>query len=233
MGTVLAMKIFKPFRIAAALGFVASLLACSSVGPNPLVESFRTIGTQLTNRDPAARDVRAVLTPAIVAANRQPHLLVELPSRQASATRFLFNQRGPIQDWRGQDGISLTLHNDVLIRTRGLGADLFAADPMPANSLQDPNTMHYSRTYRHLDGENREILTHYQCSLAQGSRASVDLIARHVATMSVVETCKTVDPGASDIRNEYWIGTADSITWKSKQWVSESVGYATLYHLVR
>lgn len=232
MGTVLAMTKFKPIRIVASVGLLTILMACSSGGPNPLVDSFRTIGTQLTNRDPAARDARALLTPAIVAATRQPYLLVELPSRQASATRFLFSQRGPIQDWRGQDGISLTLHNDVLIGTRGLGADLFAADPMAANSLQNSNIKHYNRTYRHLDGENREILTHYQCHLVQGSSATVDLIARQVTTLSVVETCKTAEPGGTQIRNEYWIGTSDGITWKSIQWVSESVGYAILYRLV-
>lgn len=233
MGAVLAMMSLKQIRITVGIVIVALLAGCSNEGPSALTQSVRSIGTQLINRDTTERDARAVLTPEVVAATQRPYLLVAIPSRQASATRFLFDQRGPVQDWRGEDGIGLVLHNDVLVATRGLGADLFAADPVAGNIGQLRPGVRYARSFRHLDGENRELVSTYSCSLAEGRGGAVDLIARRVATRSIVESCDPSDTTQPAIQNEYWVGIADNITWKSKQWVSTSVGYATLYHLVR
>lgn len=235
MGAILAMMSRMFLRSVAAICTMIVLAGCSSSGSSstPLINFFTTFSAQMGSRDASARDARSVLTPAIVAAAEQPYLLVELPTRQASATRFLFSQRGYIQDWRGEDGISLILHDDVLVGTRGLGADLFAADPLPPGALRSGRTDAYKRVYRHLDAENRQASRSYSCTLASGGTAQVDLIARQVETRRLVETCKEQDQGHPPIVNEYWIGKADNLLWKSKQWVSESVEYATFFHLVR
>jgi hypothetical protein len=233
MGTVLAMKRFMPLRSGVSACLIAVLAACSDSGPTPLVETFRTLGAQLGNRDAPVRDARAVLTPQIVAAAQQPYLLVELPSRQVSATRSIFQQRGPIQDWRGEDGISLILHNDILVGTRGLGPDLFSADPVPDGALRATRSGAYSRIYRHLDAENREVKTQYRCNLSPEGIDQVDLIAKQVSAHRIVETCQGVDAANSTIVNAYWIGVSDNLVWKSTQWISHAAQYATLYHLVR
>ena len=240
MGALLAMtfgqfmKIPSAFKIPLVLSLVMGWAGCSSDGGMPMVDTFRTITTQLTTgRDPAARDARALLTPEGVAATKQPYLLVELPSRQASATRLLFNQSGAVQDWRGPDGISVILNDDVLLGTRGLGADLFAADPIPLAGWRAGPTEPYDRVYRHLDGENRELRTVYACRLSAGGAMQVDLIARTVSTRHILETCIASDPEALPVVNEYWIGTADNVVWKSKQWVSDSIQFVTITHLVR
>jgi hypothetical protein len=217
---------------ALAVALATVLAGCSSSGPWPLRDTIRTISTQIANSDPAARDARAVLTPAWVDAVEEPFLLVDLPSRQASATRALFAQRGPVQDWRGADGIAVILHDDVLMATRGLGADLLGADPVPRDVLRAAASGPYARQYRHLDGENREVVTAFTCRLRQSGQDTVDLIARQVAARRVIETCTPQSDGPAVI-NEYWFGLADGVIWKSKQWVGESVGYATLSHLKR
>ena len=216
------------------LAAVVALAGCSSDGNSRSVDALRKIAAQAASvGDTEGRDARAVLTPEIVAAATEPYLLVDIPSRQASATRALFHRRGPVQDWRGADGISLVLRDDVLIATRGLGPDLFAADPVPPQVLRAAGPGPYARAFRHLDGENREVVSSYSCSLAPGGTAQVDLIARNRATRRVVETCTPATPGGAQVVNEYWIGTSDDLIWKSKQWVGESVGYVTLSHLVR
>lgn len=227
------MKKHLRYRFGIAACLFSALASCSSSGSTPLVDTFRTIGAQMRNSDSVVRDARSVLTPQTIAAAQQPYLLVELPSRQASATRSIFQQRGAIQDWRGEDGISLILRNDILVGTRGLGADLFSADPLPDNFLRSLPADGYTRVYRHLDAENRLIRTIYSCSLSSGGVEQVDLIARQVTTRRIIETCRGSEGAKSPILNEYWIGVADNTLWKSTQWVSESVQYATFYHLVR
>lgn len=233
MGAILAMNVLTYLRPFAAVCMMMAVTACSSSGTTPMVDTFRTLGTQMTKEEGTVRDARAVLTPEIVAAAQQPYLLVEIPSRQASATRSVFNQKGPIQDWRGADGISLILHNDVLVGTRGLGADLFAADPVPSHALRSVPAAPYTRVFRYLDAENRHFVVSYRCTTAAGGDAQVDLIARQVSTSRVIETCQTHPAEDKPIVNEYWIGSDYKAVWKSRQWVSESVAYATFYHLVR
>ena len=198
-----------------------------------MAEMFRTIGTQMGSRDPAVRDARSLLTPSQLATIKQPYLLVEIPSRQASATRVLFHQRGTVQDWRGADGISVILQNDILIGTRGLGPDLFAADPLSAELLRSGRAATYARVYRHLDAENRVVSQGYSCSIESGGPAQVDLIARQVATRRIIETCQSSGEAHAPVINQYWVGIADGLMWKSRQWVGPSVEYATFYHLVR
>jgi hypothetical protein len=233
MGAFLAMMKRSHIRATLVALVVMALGACSNIGPSPMVETFRTIGTQKASRDPAVRDARGVLTPSLIATIKQPYLLVEIPSRQASATRVLFNQRGPVQDWRGEDGISVILQNDILIGTRGLGPDLFAADPLSAEVLRSGRAATYTRVYRHLDSENHVVSQSYSCSIETGGSAQVDLIARQVATRRTIETCRTADKVNAPVINEFWTGISDGLMWKSRQWVGPSVEYATFYHLVR
>lgn len=224
----------RAWRAALMIAALALAAGCSSDGNTRLADMFRTIAAQATAiGETSGRDARAVLTPEGVAATQVPYLLVDIPSRQASATRTLFAQRGEVQDWRGPDGISLVLQDDVLIATRGLGADLFAADPVPPQLLRGGGAGPYGRTFRHLDGENREVVSAFTCRLAPGGAAQVDLIARSVATRRVVETCIPADGTAAPVENVYWVGSADNLIWKSKQWVGSLVGYAILSHLVR
>ena len=233
MGAFLAMMKRIHIRSIFAALVLMTLVACSNTGPSPLVETFRTIVAQKAIRDPAVRDARSVLTPSLIATIKQPYLLVEIPSRQASATRILFQERGPAQDWRAEDGISVILRNDILIGTRGLGADLLAADPPSAALLRSGRDAAYTRVYRHLDAENRVVTQRYRCSIETGEIAQVDLIARQVETRRIIETCQSADAANAPVINQYWTGISDGLMWKSRQWVGPSVEYATFYHLVR
>jgi hypothetical protein len=225
----------KPCHIRAGMAalLMVALGACSNTGPTPVVETFRTIGASMGKSAVDTRNAREVLTPAIMDEIRQPYLLVEIPSRQASASRTLFHQRGSIQDWRGADGISIILQDDVLVATRGLGADLLSADPVPPAVLRASRSEAYTRVYRHLDTENRLVTESYRCSTAPGGAAQVDLIARQVATRRIIETCRGANDAQLPVINQYWVGTSDGLMWKSRQWVSQSVEYATFHHLVR
>lgn len=225
----------KPCHIRAGMAalLMVALGACSNTGPTPVVETSRTIGASMGKSAVDTRNAREVLTPAILDEIRQPYLLVEIPSRQASASRTLFHQRGSIQDWRGADGISIILQDDVLVATRGLGADLLSADPVPPAVLRASRSEAYTRVYRHLDTENRLVTESYRCSTAPGGAAQVDLIARQVATRRIIETCRGANDAQLPVINQYWVGTSDGLMSKSRQWVSQSVEYATFHHLVR
>lgn len=239
MGAVLAMTVSaKRMRRhgirAGALALVLfGLTACSSEGESVLLQSARNLGTVFTKTDRSAFDARAALSPAMVAAVTQPYLLVEVPWRQASATMNIVSQRRGVQDWRGEDQISIILQDDVLISTRGFGPDLFGADPLPSGALRAARLTPYMRSFRYMDGENRLIVNTYRCALSAAGTEPVDLIDRQVETRRINETCHDLERAGIGITNSYWLGTEDNQVWKSKQWVSESVAEVTLYHLVR
>lgn len=224
-------RIYVAIALASA---ILSLTACSNQGTQPLSQAFGALTAQLQAVGTPAADARSQLSPPVVGAVKQPFLLAELPVRQASASMTLFNRRGDIEDWRGADGTSVVLDHDILIATRGLGADLFAAQAPQLRSALAGASGTIQREHRYLDGENRPFSHAYTCVItASGGREAVDLIARKVATERLVETCKADKSDSKGFTNEYWIGLADGQIWQSRQWVSNALGSLLIQHLVR
>lgn len=215
--------------IYAVLGL--GLAACGTAGDQPLGQLASAAISQVTNKSADAGDVRAQLTPAAVAAVQEPFVLVSLPARQASATLRIFaNVDGRI-DWRGNDGISIVTTDDIVIATRGLGADLFLAEAAGLRSALVKGTGTITRRHTLLDGENRESIVQYDCTISVTGMETVDLIARKSVSKKMTETCRQQDGAGVSFTNQYWIGFADELMLQSKQWINDDIGYLIVQHI--
>lgn len=230
MGTVLAMK-----TILAYLGPVGVALALAGCGNNeasPIAQVASTVATQVTGST-APVDVRAQITPELIASAELPFILVDLPARDATATIVLFATTGNRTDWRTADGASVVLVDDVVIATRGLGADLFLADigDLPQALANGSGTV--TRRHQWLDGENQVFAQSIQCRIADAGFETISLVTGNTVLRKTTETCEPESTNIQQFTNEYWTSPISGRIVKSNQWVSSEVGAIILEYVRR
>lgn len=223
--------LFHPRNVLTYAVLGLGLAACGTAGDQPLGQFASAAISQVMDETAGVDDVRAQLTPAAVAAVQEPFVLVSLPTRQASATLRVFaNVDGRI-DWRGNDGISIVTRDDIVIATRGLGADLFLAEAAGLRSVLAKWAGMISRRHSLLDGENRETIVQYDCTISFDGMETVDLIARNTVSKKMTETCHQRGSDGVSFTNQYWIGASDELMWQSKQWINDDIGYLMVQHI--
>lgn len=151
-------------------------------------------------------------SPAVKPAAGAPQIWLSLLSRGIKFPMTQVATRDGVTIYASKDGAQVFLRNGILIGTRGLGRDLMSADaPNPA-ALRSGAP--HQRSYYDLDGTDTMIRHVFTCTVER------DLAGEN----GVVEAC-TADIGR--IRNQYWFDSAGSVS-KSRQWVSQGVGYAAV-----
>lgn len=225
MGAVLAMR-----RVLSAAALLLALGACGNGAAPPLTQIGGALVTQIFNSDDAP-DVRAQLTPQVLANLQQPLLLVELPARKASATMARFAVTDGRTDWRSGDGSAVVMVDDVLIATRGLGADLFLAEvgDLRAALIRGSGTI--SRRHHLLDGENQEYTQSYTCTITDAGLETINLLTGNIVSRRSIETCVSESPKNMQFMNEYWSVPGSVEILQSYQWVSTEVGYMILKYI--
>jgi len=160
--------------------------------------------------------VGTTAAPAVKPAAGAPQIWLTLFSRGIKFPMTQISQRDGVSIYAAKDGVQVFLRNGMLIGTRGLGRDLMSADaPTPATLRAGAA---HQRSYYDLDGTDTTIRHVFTCTVARDSAAS------GAASGAMAEAC-TADIGT--IRNQYWFDSAGSVI-KSKQWVSQGVGYAAV-----
>lgn len=152
----------------------------------------------------------------------QPSILALIEATKAAGTLAPLGTNGTHETWRSADGVGLTFDRGVLFATRGLGADLLAAETAPVLSAWPAGT--YQRTVRHLDGENRVIATRLSCTLSDMGRSEIAVAGTQRAVRHGVEACS--GGGIAEIRNDYW--REGDVMRQSRQWISTALGHVTL-----
>jgi hypothetical protein len=227
MGKVLAMK---PFKRIMTCAFACLAAACGTAADNPVTQALTAAVAQIGAE---REDPMAVLTPEVVGSVTQAFLLVNVPDRDAKATMVIFDASDDRLDWRGGDGRGLVTQGDIIIATRGFGADLFLAETpdLRRNILAGEGT--HQRLHRYLDGENRMQQIAFTCRLTTLGSDSVDLIARVVVATKLQEICHSGAEMPVTIENTYWVAGGNRDMMQSEQWIGPEVGMVILQHLVR
>lgn len=233
MGAVLAMINSLSWRHLVPFGLALAISGCTNGDAPPLTQVAQALVTQITSGPAEAPDIRTQLTPDVVASVDRPFLLVSLPARDAEAIVPLVTRTGNRSDWRTADGTSVVLDGDILIATRGLGADLFLAQfgDLPAALERGAGTI--TRQHQRLDGENHPVTTSYRCEIIDNGLETINAITQDIVTRNLTEHCESDTPMAEDFTNQYWISVADGEIWQLKQWVSPAVGYIILQYVKR
>lgn len=197
MGKVLEMTLQPMFRLACALTLGAALTGCGS----PLVQvALSRVGGPVTQA-------------AVKPAKDSPQIAMTLVSRGVKFAMQQLDVDGNVRLWAAADGAQVALRDGVLISTRGFGMDLMSADVPSVAGLSGD----HSRTHHYLDGTDTPIRRGYTCTVA--TAAGGEKVAN---TTHLQETCRS-DAGL--ITNDFWISGGNRIV-KSRQWVSQGVGYA-------
>lgn len=197
MGKILEMTLQPMFRLFLALILSAALTGCGL----PLVKgALSRVG------GPTA-------TPVTKPAKDSPQIAMTLVSRGIKFPMQQLDSQGNIVVWAAADGVQVALKDGVLISTRGFGMDLMSADVPTVAALSGD----HNRTHHYLDGTDRPIRRAYVCSTV--AAAGGDAVPN---TTHLQESCVS---DAGSITNDFWISGGNRIV-KSRQWVSQGVGYA-------
>jgi hypothetical protein len=174
---------------------------------------------------------RDVVTRALINTVQVPLLLADFSAKSTSFTLRQYSLNNSVQTWKSRDGVSLSFRQGVLVATRGLGDDLMSADV--SNTLgmlaSDPHTEYYTRFQTYLDGEYQSRFRSFQCQETGTKQEIISIFGKEHQTTRTEETCFSL---SIEISNIYWRGV-DGLLWKTKQWVSPSIGYLVTERLVK
>ena len=184
-------------RLALGLTLCAALAGCAS----PLVKAA------------VARASGPTATAAVKPAKGSPQITMTLVSRGIKFPLQLLDTQENIQLWTAADGAQVALKDGLVISTRGFGMDMMSADvPSVAGLAAD-----HARTHHYLDGADTPIRRSYTCTVAAPANGENIPNTRHLQ-----ESCRS---DAGKITNDYWISAGNRLV-KSRQWISQGVGYA-------
>lgn len=220
--------------IRACIGLLA-LVAVAGCG-NDTTETLRaqTAGAYLAALVPGRGESVPVgtlpgLTRAAIEATPQPLILVTNEKRGTSGIMDQQTTNGAVQVWTSGDPISLALRGgDVIVGTRGLGADLMSAVAPTAAQLAAGGS--WTRLHVTLNGEDQIIRRQYACTAAVVGPAEVVIVERRYATRLVRETCTASDGSGQGFQNDYWFEGGTKIR-QSRQWIGPQAGHVAIRRL--
>lgn len=209
------------------LALIATLAlgACSS--DKSTKQTFDQVRALIRSLNTPKVDLRAQLTPEIVAQSDVPLLLLTLPKRDGAQALFGQEQtNGANTSWRSDSGEGIVLQDGVLLATRGLGGDLIVADVTDVRAALLGRLNQAERVHRYLDGENHLIAEAYICDYTR-SADSTDAYFRTVAATRVDETCTGL---RETFQNTYWLDASGRVL-RASEWLGAAIGQAEREHL--
>ncbi|MDA5095378.1 YjbF family lipoprotein [Aliiroseovarius sp. KMU-50] len=228
----------RPMRMLIA-GVVLSLAACGSDKqttqlPKVAGEFIKGVASNVSSRvtakssDDASQPSTAKADPnaavkAALAATPGPINLVIRESNAAVLAMTPIETNAGGVTWMGAGGQSTTLKSGVIVATRGVGDDLMAADAGSArNAIVARRPASYDRVYDHLTGVGHTSKLTTKCTLS--TNKSERLVIGEINSAAVVMKEDCAHPNGIKFENLYWVASSGRIL-KSRQWISQGVGY--------
>lgn len=214
--------------LAVSLGLLAS---CGPLGGQKSIAALTqgVLGDRLTSGGGGGAEGEAnaeelnprdVLTREFIEGLDNDLLLVDVFDREATATLLRAGQNGSRVTWISPDGISVTLDRGVIVATRGLGADLMAADSSGLRAVLR-GAGSGQLVLETLDGLDQVVREVFDCSVTDRTPDPVTIFERRFATTKVEVTCNNDERAFA---NNFWIDGNGTI-WKSQQFVTPGLGY--------
>ncbi|MCR9124866.1 MAG: YjbF family lipoprotein [Rhodobacteraceae bacterium] len=223
-------------RLAAALVVVAVVAGCSGgtvqERPGPLLlTAIGNARTAIANRGAPAP--RPQVTRALLDTVDEPVLeaLRETTGDFAVLQRIVRRDAAggsEIAVWRVPGGATLSLRDDVLIGTHGLGEDLQSSAVEPVIAALHARGGAGQRVQFVLDDDNKLRRIASACTIESLGRETLTIVERARRTERLRETCS--GPQGRFV-NEYWIDSDRPVIWQSRQWAGPTVGHLQLRRL--
>lgn len=158
----------------------------------------------------------------IIPADTQSTMRVTIPKLNAQGFATLRSRYDGVATWRTADNTSFSFRQGVVVSTRGLGDDLMGADvSQSVSALQGRAGNWAPRINGYMDGEYQPYFTTFQCRRTGSSSEMIESGSRLALTQRTDETCVNDE---LQIENSYW-RNRNGVILKSRQWVSQGVGY--------
>ena len=166
------------------------------------------------------------LTRAALANIVTPVDLVTIESRNAQGVIAKIATNRGVETWSSVDKKTIAMRDGVIVATRGLGEDLMSASVPQLAQLQNGSLGH-NRVHTVLDGEDKPVYQRFDCNAIRGGAETIVIVELAYATHHVTEAC---NGPSGRFTNDYWFQTGGKLR-KSRQWISDSVGYVVIEHL--
>lgn len=160
-----------------------------------------------------------------------PLMAAALTGPGTLATMQPAGKNGPVVTWRSADAVTMSLKDGLIVATRGLGDDLMAADIDDTRAVLSGHKEgnDYTRIHTYLDGEYQTTFRAFRCRIEVTTPDTIRIVGATHKTTRIEESCFSPE---GNIANTYWVGS-DGTMWRSKQWISRSLGYMETELLVR
>lgn len=221
-------------------GLAALVLASCTEGPDSetaITVSLSAVGQAVRSATAAPAGQRPPLTRA--ALNTLDGEFLEAEIEKSGAKDFLFvaadrrdDRPGRIVVWRTGNDVTLAVRDGVLIATRGLGNDVLSSDAdVMVSALRRRATTTGARRYRFSGLDNKAVALEMACAIENLGRETVIIVERRHVTDHLRETCESGGPRGGRVVNDYWIDSAGSTVWASRQWAGPNIGYVKMHQL--
>jgi hypothetical protein len=224
------MRYLTLLRLSSAAFLIAGLASCgpdqSQTGTTTALKAVGSAMSTSLHGGGKGASASTGLTRAQLAEIITPVDLVTIERRGAQGVIAKIATNQGVETWSSIDKKTIALRGGVVVATRGLGEDLMSASaPQIGQLLNAPSS--YSRIHTILNGEDKPVHLRFNCQAIRKGGETITVVERAFATQRVTETCSGPD-GA--FANDYWFQTGGKLR-KSRQWISESVGYVAIEHL--
>ncbi len=179
-----------------------------------------------------AQNPLAGLKRADLATLKDTLVMAHLETTNAYAVLYLVGSNRGFLTLFSADKKAITLKDGVLVDTRGLAGDLMQSDSSGLRKAlgRGRDSRPFSHDYAWLNGEDHLVPASFSCVLQDIGPEKIEILERSYATRHLRERCKN---DTLSFQNDFWASPSDGTIWKSRQWVSDKIGYISLQLLVK
>lgn len=192
---------------------LAVAVGCGNAGKPGLLQTLlQPLAAADTGPAPAAADLRAALTPAVLRQIGAPVIVADVPTIGGAAVLVAVATQNGVTTYLSGDGSSVSMQGGLIVATRGLGFDLMVADVGAVATALDAPPQRVTRTHHYLDGENHVVMRQFTCEVGASDRGVV------------VEHCTGPE---TTFENRYFLTDKGAMT-QTRQWISPRIGWITI-----
>lgn len=150
-------------------------------------------------------------------------VLMAIPTTGWGGLLKRIGQNGDRVTWAGMDERSVTTQSGIVVATRGMGFDLYAADVDGTVAALAGGPTEYQRRFELLEGDDDIARAELNCTFERVGVEAVTLATGQYTAVRFKEVCLNDLIG---FENAYWVQEGGKMV-QSQQWISPNLTHLT------